>query len=71
MRMDIPFSRSPGPIFGLWDPMDLILHDLAEKYQLRYEEGKMLVELVDANPDPSEAGSFLYRYREGGTLRVH
>ena len=71
MRADSPIFRDPESTYGLWDPIDPILYDLAGKYQPRYEGDKMVVELMDVNPDPSEAGSFLRRYRERGTLRVH
>jgi len=71
MRADFPVFSPPGLTYGLWDPMDLILYNLAGKYQPQYEGDKMLVELADVNPDASEAGSFLRRYRERGTLRMH
>ena len=51
--------------------MDPIFYNLARRYQPRYEGDKMVVELMDVNPDPSEVKSFLWRYRERGTLRVH
>jgi len=49
----------------------MILYNLAGKYESRYEGDKMLVELVDVNLDLSGVGSFLWRYRERGTLQVH
>ena len=62
-----------GPPFSnpaLWDPLDIILCNLAGKYRPRYEGDRMLVELVDVNSDPSGAKNLLWRYRERGTLRV-
>ena len=49
----------------MWEPLDITLYNLAGKYQPQYEGDGILVELVDVNPDPSEVGSFLWRYREG------
>jgi len=63
--MDIPIPGPADSSPALWDPLDIILCNLAGKYQPRYEGDKMLVELVDVNSDPSEVGSFLRRYREG------
>ena len=71
MPMDIPIPGPAAESSALWDPLDIILYNLARKYQPRYEGDKMLVELVDVNSDPSEFGSLLWRYRERGTLRVH
>jgi len=71
MRTDIPVSGPADSSSALWEPLDIILYNLAGKYESRYEGDKMLVELVDVNPDPSEVGSFLWRNRERGTLRVH
>jgi len=51
--------------------MDPILYNLAGKYKPQYEGDNMVVELMDVNPGPSEAESFLWRYKERGTLRVH
>ena len=53
----------------LWDPLDIILYNLAGKYRPEYEGDKMQVELVNVNPYPSEAG-FLWRYRERGIWRT-
>jgi len=47
------------------------LYNLAGKYRPHYKGDEMLVELVDVNPDPSEAGKLLWRYRERGTWRVN
>ena len=55
----------------LWDPLDIILWNLAGKYRPRYEGDKMLVELVDVYLGGSEAERFLWRYRERGALRVN
>ena len=67
---DIPELSPPAPNSAQWDPLDIILYDLAGKYRPRYEGDRMMVELVNVNPDLSEAGHFLWRYRERGTLRV-
>ena len=56
---------------ALWEPLDVILYNLAGKYESQYEGDKMLVEVVDVDSDPSEVWSLLRRYRERGTLRVH
>jgi len=71
MRSDIPISGPADSSSALWDPLDMILHNLAGKYESRCEGDKMLVELVDVNLDPSEVWSFFRRYRERGILRVH
>ena len=60
---DPPDFRPPGSSFALWDPLDGILSDLAGKYQPRYEGDKMVVDLVDVNPDISGAVDFPWRYR--------
>jgi len=60
-------SRSLGLNLALWNPLDIILYNLTGKYRPRYEGDKRLVELVDVNSDPPEAGNFLWRYRERGT----
>ena len=63
--------RPPCPNPAPWDPLDVILCNLAGKYRPRYEGDRMLVKLVDVNPDPSEVENLLWRYREKGTLRVN
>ena len=69
-RTDIPICASADWSSTLWNPLDIILYDLAGKYQPRYEGDKMLVELVDVNVDLSEVDGFLWRYKERGTFRV-
>jgi len=71
MRTDTPVSGPADLSSVLWEPLDIILYNLAGKYESRYGGDKMLVELVDVNPDPSDVWRFLWRYRERGTLRVH
>ena len=71
MRTDIPISRpADSSSASLWESLDIILYNLAGKYESRYEGDTMLVELVDMNLDLSEVWSLLRRYRERGTLRV-
>jgi len=54
----------------LWGSLDIILHNLAGKYQPRNGGDRMLVKLWGVNLDPSEAGILLWRYRERGILKV-
>jgi len=61
-------SRPPGLSLALWDSLDIFLYNLAGKYQPQYEGDKMVVELAGMKLDPSEAGKFLWRYRERGDL---
>jgi len=61
-----------GPLhLALWDPLDIILYNLAGKYQPRYEGDKMLVGLADVRLDPSKIENFLWRYKGRGGLRVN
>ena len=65
------YFQPPGSNLVLWDPLDIILYNLAGKYRPWHEGDKMLVELVDTNPDHPEAGSFLWSYRQKRARRVN
>ena len=67
----ITIFRSPCSNLALGDALDIILHNLAGKYQPCCEGDKMLVEVVDENPDHSEAANFMWRYRQKGDWRVN
>ena len=60
----------PGLNLALWDPLDIILYNLAGKYRPRYEGDRMVVELGGVSPGIFEAENFLWRYRKRGTLQV-
>jgi len=53
-----------------WDPLDIALNNLTERYQPREIGDAMLLKLVDVDPDPPD--NFLRRYsrREDSDIEV-
>ena len=70
LLQDIPELSPLAPNSVQWDPLDIVLYNLAGNYQPRYEGDKMVVKLVDVYLDLSGSKDFLWRCRERGTLRV-
>jgi len=60
--------RLPGLDLSMWDSLDIILYNLAGKYQPQHEGDKMLVELAHVSAKP---GIFLRRCGERGILQMN